>query len=110
LDVFIDCSPKFHPEIAGEGIEFCWGRSKNTYRLYPIGDKKKKAVFENSVRKCQCREMILTTKRICSFGKRVHRYMDAYLGLAAVQHQQGGDAVDAAQPEMSCSLIEKVVK
>ena len=37
-------------------------------------------------------------------------YMDAYLGLAAVQHQQGDDAVDAAQPEMSCSLIEKVVK
>jgi hypothetical protein len=76
LDVFIDCSPKFHPEIAGEGgIEFCWGLSKNTYRLYPIGDKKKKAVFENSVRKCQCREMILTTKRICSFGKRVHRIL-----------------------------------
>jgi hypothetical protein len=37
-------------------------------------------------------------------------YMDAYLGLAAVQHQQGDDAVDAAQPEMSCSLIETVVK
>jgi hypothetical protein len=36
--------------------------------------------------------------------------MDAYLGLSAVQHQQVDDTVDAAQPEMSCSLIEKVVK
>jgi hypothetical protein len=110
LDVYIDCSPKFHPEIADEGVEFCWGLSKNTYMLYPIKDKKKKAVFENSVRKCQCREMILTTHKIRSFGMRVHSYMDAYLGLAAVHHQQGDDAVDAAQPEMSCSLIEKVVK
>ena len=110
LDVFVDCSPKFHPEIAGEGIEYCWGLAKNTYRLYPIKDKKKKSVFEDSVRKCQCRNETLTTKRVRAFGKRVHNYMDAYLGLAAVQHQQGGDAVDAAQPEMSCSLIEKVVK
>jgi hypothetical protein len=76
--------------------------------LYPIKDKKKKAVFENSVQMCQCRNEILTTTRIRSFGKRVHRYMDAYLGLAAVHHQQGDDApVDAAQPEMSCSLIEQ---
>jgi hypothetical protein len=31
----------------------------------------------------------------CSFGKRVHNmYMDAYLGLAAVQHQQKNDAVE----------------
>jgi hypothetical protein len=82
MDVYIDCSPKFHPEIAGEGIEFCWGLSKNTYMLYPIKDKQKKAVFKNSVRKCQCRNEILTTKRIHSFGKSVHSYMDTYLGLA----------------------------
>ena len=62
------------------------------------------------MRKCQCRNETLTTKRVRAFGKRVHNYMDAYLGLAAVQHQQGDDAVDDAQPEMSCSLIEKVVK
>jgi hypothetical protein len=77
--------------------------------LYPIKDQKKKAVFENSVRKSQCRDTILTTKRIGSFGK--DSYMYAYLGLAAVQHQHGGDdAVDAFQPEMSYRLIEKVVK
>ena len=28
LGVSIDCTPKFHPEIAGEGVEFCWGLSK----------------------------------------------------------------------------------
>ena len=31
LGVSIQCSPKYHPEIAGEGIEFCWGIAKNTY-------------------------------------------------------------------------------
>ena len=31
LGVQVCCSPKYHPEIAGEAIEFCWASSKNTY-------------------------------------------------------------------------------
>ena len=41
LGVEIDCSPKYHPEIAGEGIEYVWGFSKGTYRRMPLGTKKK---------------------------------------------------------------------
>ena len=31
LGVELCCSPKQHPEIAGEAIEFCWAGSKNAY-------------------------------------------------------------------------------
>lgn len=42
LNVRVECSPKYHPEIAGEGIEYCWALAKNTYRGYPLRDKKKR--------------------------------------------------------------------
>jgi len=42
LGVRIECSLKYHPEIAGEGIEYCWGLSKNTYRRFPLSEKKNK--------------------------------------------------------------------
>ena len=42
LGVAIDCSPKYHPEIAGEAIEFCWGAAKNHYRTFSIKEKKRK--------------------------------------------------------------------
>ena len=45
LGVQIDCSPKYHPEIAGEAIESCWGLSKNTYRFYRIEQKRSKENF-----------------------------------------------------------------
>ena len=45
LGVRIETSPKYHPEIAGETIEYCWGCSKNTYRQYPLESKKKKRQF-----------------------------------------------------------------
>ena len=41
LGVSLVCSPKYHPEIAGEGIEYAWGCSKNAYRRYSIKEKKK---------------------------------------------------------------------
>jgi hypothetical protein len=33
-------SPKYHCELAGDGIECGWGYSKKTYRQYPLKDKR----------------------------------------------------------------------
>ena len=41
LQVQLRCSPKYHPKIAGEAIEFCLALTKNTYRQYKLSDKKK---------------------------------------------------------------------
>ena len=45
LGVIIDRTPKCHPEIAGEGIEYAWALSKFFYRRSPICQKRTKAKF-----------------------------------------------------------------
>ena len=39
LGVRIMCSPKFHPEIAGEGNEFCLALAKSRYRQQSLKRK-----------------------------------------------------------------------
>ena len=46
LGVTVDSSPKYHPEISGEGIEYCWGMSKVWYRKQPL---EKKRIKTNSI-------------------------------------------------------------
>mmetsp|Transcript_29437 Transcript_29437/g.53921 ORF Transcript_29437/g.53921 Transcript_29437/m.53921 type:complete len:237 (-) Transcript_29437:190-900(-) len=36
LGVLVDRSPKCHPEVAGEGIEYSWGCGKGKYRRLPL--------------------------------------------------------------------------
>jgi hypothetical protein len=33
-------TPKHHCELAGEGIEYCWGAAKRMYRKLPLNQKK----------------------------------------------------------------------
>ena len=49
LRVTVAMSPKYHPEVAGEGIEFCWGLSKAWYRKQPLREKKNKQKFNTLV-------------------------------------------------------------
>ena len=49
LGVQVDRSTKCHPEMAGEGIEYSWGRAKSVYRRAKLADKKGKENFHNLV-------------------------------------------------------------
>ena len=49
LGVSVDRTPKCHPELAGEGIEYTWALAKLKYRSAPIGDKISKANFRKLV-------------------------------------------------------------
>jgi hypothetical protein len=42
-------TPKCHPEIAGEGIEYNWGCGKAFYRHLPLSAKKTKKLLRESV-------------------------------------------------------------
>lgn len=42
--------PKFHCEIAGEGIELNWGLSKKKFRNVPFQERKEKVKFQKSVK------------------------------------------------------------
>ena len=62
LGVTIDRTPKCHPEMAGEGIEYNWGCAKGYYRRLPITEKRTKNKFRESVKKSISRE-IMTIER-----------------------------------------------
>ena len=52
LGVQVDRSTKCHPEMAGEGIEYSWGRAKSVYRRAKLAEKKGKENFRNLVLRC----------------------------------------------------------
>eukprot|EP00429_Kryptoperidinium_foliaceum_P042250 CAMPEP_0176121934 /NCGR_PEP_ID=MMETSP0120_2-20121206/61393_1 /TAXON_ID=160619 /ORGANISM="Kryptoperidinium foliaceum, Strain CCMP 1326" /LENGTH=95 /DNA_ID=CAMNT_0017456519 /DNA_START=685 /DNA_END=968 /DNA_ORIENTATION=+ len=52
VGVSVDFTPKFHAELAGEGIEYSWGFSKGLYRRQPLERKKKRAQFRKLVDEC----------------------------------------------------------
>jgi hypothetical protein len=56
--VLNDRTPKCHPELTGEGIEYSWGCAKNFYHRLPLGEKKNKEKFFGSMRQCISKEMI----------------------------------------------------
>ena len=42
-------TPKYHCELAGEGIEYCWGAAKKIYRKLPLKKKRSWESFRTSV-------------------------------------------------------------
>jgi hypothetical protein len=45
-------TPKYHCELAGEGIEYCWGAAKQMYRKLSLDQKKSWGSFRKSVVAC----------------------------------------------------------
>jgi hypothetical protein len=113
LGVVVDRTPKCHPEIAGEGIEYSWGCAKGTYRRLPFAEKKKKGKFLASVRRCLDRS-VLTISRQRKFSKRARQYMLAYQSIekkassSKKDAQKGGDK--SGEPQMSGYLVEAIIK
>ena len=59
-------SPKYHCEVAGEGIEFVWGMMKRRFRSIPYKEKDTKQKFNKCVRECV--ENYITRKNVIRFG------------------------------------------
>jgi hypothetical protein len=64
--------------LAGEGVEYSWGFSKQRFRKNPIALRRKKNEFLGLVKKCLDREESLTTKLVRKFSRRARAYMMAY--------------------------------
>jgi hypothetical protein len=75
LGVKVERTPKCHPEIAGEGIEYDWGCAKGVYRRLPISEKRSKKKFGESVQKAMDSTEVLTIERRRLFSKRAREYM-----------------------------------
>ena len=77
LGVKVDRTPKCHCELAGEGIEYSWGCAKNSYRLQPLKNKRRKDAFRKTVRLCLSAN-VLTKERVRKFSRRARQYIQAY--------------------------------
>ena len=102
-------TPKFHCELAGEGIEYSWGMSKRMYRKKPIAEKRSVANFERLVTLSLSQVSIDSCRR---FSSRARKYMltysHKYLKGKAVN---AGDVEDEAKKmEWSLELNEKIRK
>jgi len=90
-------SPKYHCELAGEGVEYCWGMAKRFYRNIPLSDKKTKQQFESCVRKSI---LYVKIRNVTRFSAKCRRYMMKYR-----RHNE-----NTQNDELSYENIEKFVK
>ena len=84
MGISIDCTPKYHCDLAGEGIEYWWGCTKNLYCWKPLSEKRKKETFRATVRQWLSRDN-LTTEQIQRFSKHARDCICAYFAL---HHEQ----------------------
>ena len=84
-------SPKGHPEMAGQGVEYCWGKAKQYYRRHNTMDNK---TFKQRVKVCMD-ATVLDMERVRKFARRARAYRNGY-----------------KQPELAGSYlgIERLVK
>lgn len=98
-------SPKCHPELAGVGIEYSWGKAKLEFRR-KINDENPKKLEENML-KALSTEMILTLKRIRRFARRTRDYRRTYALLGGVESDI--DELKRKHGAEGYRLIEKMV-
>jgi hypothetical protein len=103
----VHITPKFHTEIAGEGIEYSWGIAKGKYRREPLESKKQgKAKFHELVKKCVCNKNVLMVASVRKLSRRARAYICAYY---YVENKMSGQ-VDAENSLLSLPCIEALMK
>jgi len=110
LGVEVDRSTKCHPELAGEGIEYTWGRAKGLYRKARLSDKKGKENFRALVQRCLSTEMgagsgCLTPQMIRKFSRRARCYILTYFWI-----EHGMEEKIKEEEELSETHIERIKK
>jgi hypothetical protein len=58
LGVPVIILPKFHAELAGEGIAYSWGVTKGLYRQKPLHSERSKEAFKGLVIECTSRDIL----------------------------------------------------
>ena len=87
-------SPKFHCELAGEGIEYSWGNAKAKYRKIQTKKKDTISKFHASVTECISRKH-LNRVRVQKNSRRAREYMVAYFILSVQQNNNPAEENDA---------------
>ena len=106
IKVRVFATPKFHAEIAGEGVEFTWAFSKGWYRRQPLSEKRKKETFQELVKQSLHFEK-LSIAMVRKFSRRARAYICAYYAFEHNLDTHDNARVDEA---ISYERIENLVK
>ena len=110
LGVTVRLTPKFHAELAGEGIEYSWAHSKAFYRRLPLSEKRGRDSFKQLVRDSTCAEKVLTKTRIQKFAARARAYICTYHHLHQSMAKDGNQNLDWGLLYAEIERIMKLVK
>ncbi len=106
-------TPKYHCEIAGEGIEYVWGFVKSIYRRIPLAMKKKKKDFENSVKNIFSGEKV-KKEHVRRFSRRARQYICSYHVLHSTSMEDNNDEsvsnMDIRNDKVSLKRLEYIVR
>jgi hypothetical protein len=116
LGVTVQLTPKFHAELAGEGVEYCWAHAKAYYRRVPVSRKRGRENFKDLVKECTSPVKVLTKDRIEKFASRARAYICTYHHLEQV-HSAPAVAATGVDPisalpkhELLYTEIERLTK
>ena len=116
LGATVRLTPKFHAELAGEGIEYCWAVAKGYYRRMPLSRKMGRENFKQLVKESICPVNQLFKKRVCKLSARARAYICSYYQLAktAEAGASGGsntnNSLVTEQQQLLYSEIERLTK
>ena len=85
----LDRTPKCHPELVGEGIEYCWGLAKLFYRRSPIGSNCSKENFRSLGKEATDPLGNLGVKNVRSCAKKARSYMKLYQAVEELNSEDG---------------------
>ncbi len=78
MGVTVQLTPKFHAELAGEGVEYCWAQAKSHYRQVPVSQKRGRENFKQLVRECTCPVNVISKEIVEKFSARARAYICTY--------------------------------
>jgi len=113
LGAIVDRTPKCHPELAGEGIEYAWALAKLFYRRQRLELKRSKDTFLKLVRRCTSTEDVLSVDQVRKCSRRAREYMLAYKSFEVLGNRnENGDANFFGEHVVTLNykLIEKSIK
>ena len=110
LGTFVDRTPKCHPELAGEGIEYAWAIAKLFYRKAPIKKKRNKKFFHQLVEESTNPKSVLSCQRLRSCAKKARSYMKMYNVIENLKENENLQPVQYSILEGSMKLYSKMKK
>jgi hypothetical protein len=105
LGVTVMLTPKFHAELAGEGVEYSWAHAKAFYRRLPVSRKRGRDNFKQLVKESTCPANVLTKIRIEKFASRARAYICTYHHIEEEKNKRSNPVADIVEEHATRTAV-----